>query len=347
MSIRGIVLPVALLTAGIASAETEAEHARFHQLEALFAGATVVGTPEIASCTLSGGAEASCMKITVVAAPSDHLAGPFCPRTITDDATQGGTWFVDGEVRDVDGPFIAGLAEIYGDDTWQMYDPETGKVRFVDRVLGCEVAGDPNSADQYENTCVECELGYMGSTVTQTYFIPLTPVAAATPEAGSGIQSGIALAFNGVKMDAPAPLDLILGGHTLGPFDDCGGHINPKSGYHYHGILDDCGPRVAAKVEKHAPLIGITMDGYDLYDRLDADGTEPSDLDACRGHVVEGLGYHYHVNAAAKNQIINCFSAQTGCSLEDADAPCNQEAHEDRRGPPPGDGPPAGAAQKP
>ncbi|MBT8419089.1 MAG: YHYH protein [Silicimonas sp.] len=312
-----------------ADAQTVEEAARFAELQQLFQTATIVGIPEIADCTLSGGTETTCFKITVVAAPSDHITGPFCPRTIDDTAEDGGKWFVDGEVRDVDGAFIANLAEIYGDDAWQMYDPETGEVYLRAGEIGCIVAGDPtNETNQPDNICVECELGYIGQTVTQTYFIPLTSVRVVQPDERIGSNSGIGLAFNGVKFDAPAPLDLILGGHTLGPFDDCTGHINPHTGYHYHGVTEGCGARVEAAVEGHADMIGVAMDGFDIYDRLDADGTESDDLDACRGHEVEGLGYHYHVNPTAKNQVIGCFTGETGCSTGDPDATCDASAQQ-------------------
>lgn len=322
------LIPVLVVAAPAAHAHDEghdhSEMSRFEQLDALFQSATVVGVSSVETCTLSGGTETECFKITVVAAPSDHITGPFCPRTIDDTAEDGGKWFVDGEVRDVDGEFIANLAEIYGDDAWQMYDPETGEVYRRGGEIGCLVAGDPNNeTGQPENICVECELSYIGKTVTQTYFIPLSPVPVDDPDPRIAPDSGIGLAFNGVKFDAPAPLDLILGGHTLGPFDDCTGHVNPYTGYHYHGVTEGCGVRVEAAEEGHAALIGVAMDGYDIYDRLDADSTEPDDLDACRGHFSEALGYHYHVNPTAENQVIGCFAAETGCSSGDSDATCD------------------------
>ncbi|UOA32790.1 Bicyclomycin resistance protein [Sulfitobacter sp. DSM 110093] len=321
--LRTLPLTVLVLSSA-ANAQSAAEVARYDQLVARFQTATVVGLPEIADCTLSGGTQTSCLKITVVAAPSDHITGPFCPRTITDTAEDGGKWFVDGKVRDVDGAFIVNLAKIYGDDAWQMFDPETGEVYVRAGEIGCIVAGDPtNETGQPDNICVECELGYVGHTVTQTYFIPLTPVPVAQSDDRIGASTGIGLAFNGVKFYAPAPLDLILGGHTLGPFDDCTGHINPHTGYHYHGVTEGCGARVAAVVVGHADMIGVAMDGFDIYDRLDADGIEPDDLDTCRGHEVEGLGYHYHVNPTAENQVIGCFAAETGCSSGDAEATCD------------------------
>lgn len=317
-----------------AFAQTQPEQDRFHELVTLYQAATIVGEPSIETCILSQGAEADCMKITVVAAPSDHITGPYCPLNISDTAEAGGTWFVDGEVRDVDGEFIANLSEIYQDDAWQMFDPETGDIFVRNNEIGCTVAGDPtNSTQQPDNICVDCSLGFIGRTVTRTYFIPLSP--AETDGESGGVRGGVGVAFNGVKVEGPAPLELILGGITLGPFDDCGGHINPSEGYHYHGILEECGARATATVDGHATQLGVALDGHDLYDQLDLDGSEPTDLDACRGHFVEGLGYHYHVSATATNQILPCLTAQTGCTLDDPNSICDATVQSGRPGGPP------------
>jgi hypothetical protein len=315
-------------------AQTQQEQDRFDELVTLYQAATVVGEPSLEPCVLSQGAEANCLKITVVAAPSDHITGPYCPLNISDTAEEGGTWFVDGEVRDVDGEFIANLSEIYQDDAWQMFNPETGDIFVRNNEIGCIVAGDPtNATGQPDNICVDCSLGFIGKTVTRTYFIPLDP-APSDGDVGD-VRSGVGLALNGVKVEGPAPLDLILGGITLGPFDDCGGHINPSEGYHYHGILEKCGARAEAAAEGHAARLGVAMDGHDLYDQLDLDSTEPADLDTCRGHDVEGLGYHYHVSDTASNQILPCLTAQTGCSLDNTEAGCDASIQSGRLGGPP------------
>ena len=327
------------LTAAVA--QSAAEKARFETLVARFEPATVIGAPSIEPCTLSQGTQAFCLKITTLAAPPDHPTGPYCPQTITDTAEQGGTWIKDGEVYDVDGPFIANLATFYDDDEWQMFDPATGEVNRRAGELGCVVAGDPNNTtNQPNNICVECELKHMDKQVTTTSFIPLTPVKAGGWRTWFGMherigpQTGVGLALNGVRLDAPAPLELILGGHTLGPFDDCGAHVNPHAGYHYHGVTD-CGTRLPAEKDGHATLVGVSMDGFDIYDRLDAKSDEPRDLDSCRGHDGDVLGYHYHVAGAGENGIIACHTGETGCTSENPDAVCNSASHR-RRGPPGG-----------
>ena len=51
--------------------------------------------------------------------------------SITDDASAGGIWFDGNGVYDLDGQFITGLAELYDDDNWRMYD-EDGNVQVTE-----------------------------------------------------------------------------------------------------------------------------------------------------------------------------------------------------------------------
>ena len=101
-----------------------------------------------------------------------------------------------------------------------------------------------------------------------------------------------------------------------------GGHVNLHVGYHSHAVTG-CSPEVAAAAAGHAPIIGIAMDGYPLMSRANADGAEPADLDACRGHDRDGLGYHYHANQPGANQTIGCFKAEYGCTLTNSGQSCD------------------------
>ncbi|MDA7787757.1 YHYH protein [Sphingomonadaceae bacterium] len=315
------------------------------EMTGLFASADIVGEPSVESCTLSGGTQTQCLKITLVSAPTQHKEGPFCPSTIESGPEDGGTWVDDDKVYDVDGPFIRNLSTFYDDPEWQMYDPETGEVRAVREELGCAVAGDPSSAEDNKNTCVECYQAFIETAPTQTYFIPLRPVDLAEINGEVGPRSAMGVAFNGVKFDAPAPMQMILGGHTLGPFDDCGGHVNPHTGYHYHAVLG-CEPGISASVADHSDKIGIAMDGYRIFANENAKGEVPSDLDQCGGHDVEELGYHYHAGIPGGNQVLGCFRAEIGCSSDEPDGICDASQVRDR-GPPGGRGGPGGNGPPP
>lgn len=274
---------------------------------ALFlSGTTVTKVP----CTLSNGTTTTCYQIVTSGVPADHDMGPWCPSTITDDASAGGIWLENGEVYDVDGEFIKNLATFYADNTWMMYDAD-GNIYKTETEDDCANAANPNVGVEYKNFCVQCLPSYVTG-ITQTYLIPVTPVKLTSaisfggPGPGNNGPSQRGVAFNGVVFDAPAPVDNILGAYTLAPFDDAGGHINLNAGYHYHAATG-----VSTKVlqsDDHAAMIGYAMDGHGMYAQLDSESKEPTDLDACRGHYDDKRGYHYHVAAPGTNSFIGCLS---------------------------------------
>ena len=318
----------AALIAGLAACATPAvahtSNGSVAQVAAFFASADLVGEPKIVDCTLSQGAQTKCLSITVKADPHSYTPGPWCPGNISDGAEAGGIWLKDGEVHDVDGTFIKNLAELYGDAKWQLYDPGTGNVRFTGTLQACQAAARPDVDPAYQNYCVQCLPEYMPEDATTTYVIPVEPQATTQSQPTNFAGSGVA--YNGIRLDGPAPLDAILAAHTIAPFDDCGGHVNTHVGYHYHAVTDclqqppaTFGP-VAAE---HGTQIGIAMDGFQIFSHLTASGSDPDDLDSCNGHQSDGMAYHYHAGTAGSNAILGCLTAQAGCVLEDGDAVCD------------------------
>ncbi len=258
-------------------------------------------------CTLSDGTETTCYRIEIIGVPTDHDVGPFCPRTIDDGPEDTGIWFDSGTMLDADGALVMGLAELYDDANWQLYDEDTGIVRVTETQEACEAAARPDVDPQYQNHCVECSLDYVDGGVEKELLIPVTPIRQATPTEIGG-QTGVGVALSGAHMDPPAPVDAILSAYTIAPFDDCGGHINPATGYHYHAATG-C-PRQIEQSDGHAALIGYALDGFAIHAMADSDG-EPADLDACRGHSDSVRGYHYHAASAGENMFIGCFSGLT------------------------------------
>lgn len=275
----------------------------------LFLEGTTVTT---VACTLSDGTETTCYQVVTNGVPADHNMGPWCPSNISDDAEAGGIWLENGEVYDVDGAFIENMATFYNDNTWQMYDTD-GNIYVTETEDDCANAANPDVGVEYENFCVECLPSYVAD-ITRTYLIPIMPVKLDTPVdfatmgppgvGGTG-PSERGIAFNGIVFDAAAPTDAILGAYTLAPFDDAGGHINLAAGYHYHAATG-----VSTKIAQsdgHAAMIGYAMDGHGIYERLNEEEEEPTDLDTCRGHTDETRGYHYHVAAAGSNSFLDCL----------------------------------------
>ena len=223
MRILVLILLVAIGPGPIVSAQNV-----FDVNPLLFHEDSVHLTYQTVSCNLSDGSSATCFEITATGTPSDHAQGPWCPDNISDDSTAGGIWLEGGQVYNVDGAFIQNMANFYNDNTWLMYD-SNGDIYTTDTQTDCNNAANPNVGNQYQNYCVECLPSYVAG-LTQTYLIPVTPVllnspvqfAMGGPGGGNG-PSVRGLAFNGVRFDAPAPTNAILGAYTLAPFDDAGG----------------------------------------------------------------------------------------------------------------------------
>ncbi|MEM7591387.1 MAG: YHYH protein [Cyanobacteria bacterium P01_A01_bin.83] len=282
-------------------------------------------------CTLSGGTETTCYRITTMTAkPSNHQAGPWCPSNLTDSAQEGGIWIEDGKVYDVDGKFIENLDEFYNDDEWKLYR-DNGTVKVTRSAEECAAAARPDVDEKYNNYCVQCLPEYVDEEAAiQTFVIPVTPVSQTTPsEIGRGGARAIGVALNGITFDPPAPTEAILSAHTLAPFDDCGGHINLHGGYHYHAHTG-CSTEVEQS-DNYAPMIGYALDGFPMYAHLDREGKEATNLDQCGGIYDEVRGYHYRVADAGSNSFINCFKGESGCKFEgDGDGQlCNATATRD------------------
>ncbi|MBN8823044.1 MULTISPECIES: YHYH protein [unclassified Spirosoma] len=258
--------------------------------------------------TLSDGTSATCYKIVTNNTPTEHAVGPWCPTNITDNASKGGIWFEGGKVYDVDGAFIKNLASFYNDAVWKLYNAD-GSIKVTNTKAACEAAARPNVDPAYNNYCVECQPSYV-SGLKKTFYIPIKPVKLSQSASVMGMGTVVGIAFNGVNFDPPAPTSAILGAHTLAPLDDAGGHVNTATGYHYHAATGLT--KKIAQSDGHAAMIGYAMDGYGLYERLDASGKEPTDLDANRGHYDSVRGYHYHVAYAGNNSFISGFRGAQG-----------------------------------
>lgn len=283
--------------------------------------------PKIVDCETIEGTATSCYQLVTSGGPAGREPGPFCPRTITDQADVSGGWFSkdgSGDLVDLTGNFILKLSEYYGDEQWVLYDAKTKKIRYTATLEACSGAARPDVEEQYKQNCIECDMAYLDNDFSVTYLIPTHPIPAA--KTGRVRTAGIAL--DGTELAGPAPVDEILGSYTIAAFDDCGGHINLHQGYHYHsttGCTD-----APATDDGHAALIGYATDGYGMYAMKDAQGKEES-LDECRGTTDDTRGYHYHVASPSENIFIGCLHGE---SVRPAGGPPGGPGGHD--GPPPG-----------
>lgn len=252
------------------------------------------------------GIETVCYVIKTKSQPSEHKMGPWCPDHIDDGAEKAGIWFDNGKVYDVDGHFIAELAEFYEDDEWKLFR-EDGSIKVTRTQEECEGAAKPDVDEEYQNYCVQCMPEYYKDQIT-TFVIPVNPIYKSKAQRLG--RNGIGIAFNGVNFDAPAPTHAILAAHTLAPLDDNGGHVNPHGGYHYHAATGST--KEIGQTDTHSPMLGYAIDGFGIYALLDKENNEPTNLDECGGHIDEIRGYHYHVGEAGGNQIIKCLHGIPG-----------------------------------
>lgn len=281
----------------------------------LFADEGLAEDITVVDCTLSGGTETTCYQIITNGSAAGVTVGPFCPDNISVmNEEEVGLW-VDGrdEVYDITGDFIVNLPNLYNDQNWILYDQATGEVNVTKGAEQCAAAANPNVAAENQQQCVECLLEDVDGGIAQTILIPTTPVPldASVELPANAFTMGVAL--NAIPLSAPAGIDDILGNYIIAAFDDCGGHINAAEGYHYHGATE-CNA-TGTQSDGHAAQIGYAIDGYAIYARLNADGSEPTGLDECLGETDDVRGYHYHAADLSENRIIGCFHGETAGDL--------------------------------
>lgn len=287
-----------------------AEHLTVESTEAVnpayFIQESLVQEITLEERTLSDGSKAMCYVIVTRSEPHEHEMGPWCPTLISDGVEDGGIWFHQGKVYDVDGAFIANLEDFYEDERWSLVRKD-GTIQVTESKEAFLAAARPRVDPRYENHCVEGRPEWFEGFET-TYVIPARPVY--NERATRLGRHAVGLAFNGVNYDPPAPTHAILAAHTLAPLDDAGGHLNPYAGYHYHAATGQT--KEIAQPDGHAPMIGYALDGFGIYAARDENGELATNLDECGGHFDVKRGYHYHVGEAGENQIIKAFRGTPG-----------------------------------
>lgn len=276
---------------GLALSTSAFGHAGAHSVEK----AALAAPSEVVDCTLENGEAAQCAKYVVKYLPDSLEIGPFCPATLDDE---GGIWNWDGDeagLYRIDGAFLKML-----DAQGYTFFNEAGEVYSFD--IRVEGPTEPN----------ECISGSVDTDVEMTVLIPVTPVMAEEP-AMLGTVSKIGIGLDGVPIFADAP-SVLHTGH-MPALDTCGGHVDPGGWYHWHATATD----VNALFEKEGvdadcvnveqdqtAQFGYAFDGFAMYGSREHDGSVPSGLDECGGHVglTEEGGepvYHYHASESFPN----------------------------------------------
>ena len=287
---------------------------------------------EIVDCELSDGTMTQCYSLlTSGVEKTSDMIGPFCPETTSTSAENAGLW-LDGEaLYEADGEFFLNLPNIYGQtypsEAWAGFADAEGNINITRTLEDCEAAANPDVGLEYAGFCVQCNLAELTADLELEFLIPVTPEAAGAPN-NLTVSAGISL--NGFQIAAQAPVDAILSAITVAPFDDCGGHVNPNDGYHYHAATarDGCNS-AGTDANGHPDIMGYAMDGYGIYGPL-AVGSEEADLlDDCNGIEDATYGYHYHAGSPELNQHIACF---TGKIVATDEGPGGPRGGNDRAG---------------
>ena len=240
----------------------------------------------IVSRTLSDGSTADCYKIVSTSTPTDHNMGPWCPGNISDDASAGGIWLNDGKVYDVDGAFVKNLATFFNDETWMLYNKETGAITKTTTKQECEEAANPNVGAEYQNYCVECLPAYVAD-ITHTYYIPVTPKKAKTPYT-----------------------------YSRGPGGGPGGPMGPPQGQrpeHPNNQGRPEHPEAGAAHKRPEGKSGMPSSRGLAFNGVVFDAPAPVDnilaaytlapFDDAGGHINLSAGYHYHAATGVSKKI--------------------------------------------
>jgi len=140
-----------------------------------------------------------------------------------------------------------------------------------------------------------------------TLYVPAVP---AIGTASDTPMSAIGMALNGVPFynqyaAGQQPLTA-----EIESFDHYNGHPDQTGSYHYH--LE---PLFLTQTSGSS-LVGVLLDGFPVYGPQDSDGSTPTDLDVCNGHVgvtrdFPETIYHYHTTEASP-YISGCFKGTPG-----------------------------------
>ena len=138
--------------------------------------------------------------------------------------------------------------------------------------------------------------------------VPVAPASAASSDTPLG---PIGLSVNGVALFNQYAAGRMPLGPEIQSFDRYNGHPSPSGQYHYH-----VEPLWITAAKGKSALVGVLLDGFPVYGTIDTNGSTPSNLDACNGHIgvtpdfPSGI-YHYHVTSASP-YISGCFRGTPG-----------------------------------
>jgi hypothetical protein len=270
---------------------------------------------QIVDCTLENGSSTQCYQLKFYAnAVNDD--GPFCPPTIDD---VGGLGIYEPGAAGTN----VGLAAI---DAALLNIIEADGFDIVqnDGTVNINVPGQGGPPAPGISACLQA---LPDDDLELIYLIPVEPQELASPNTITTVEQ-LGVSLDGIPFKGNPPP--VIGGGPGGggsdvlmpALDPCGGHHDPGGYYHWHmianstnDVLTDLGIDAVSCTgfpQNNTAIMGFAMDGHPIYGQFEADGSAPTNLDNCNGHLTptpeypDGV-YHYHAVEATAPNIPPCL----------------------------------------
>ncbi|MFY0602118.1 MAG: YHYH protein [Cyclobacteriaceae bacterium] len=279
-----------------------------------FFNGTSLLSSSIVNCELEDGTMTTCYQLEFQSTPVS--TGPFCPAT---DSNVGGLG-------------IYNELSVLKASLWTQM--ESDGYDIVDASGNINI-NDPGSGGGIESGLSYCLEGTADTDITLTFLIPASPVNLSVVNTLESVEL-VGLSMDGVpeNSDPPSAVGGGPGGGVadvalLPSLDPCGGHQDPAGYYHWHFVAEAMNTVLADKSigdftctnigQSATALVGFAKDGYPIYSSSESDGSTPTGLDECWGHIAattdypEGV-YHYHASATEAPNLPPCLkgAAVTG-----------------------------------
>lgn len=286
----------------------------------------------IVNCTLENGSSTQCYQLTFRSNPVEN--GPYCPATIDDI---GGVGIYDGATNPGFQVLKRSLWEAMEADGYDIVD-EDGNINIVDPGAGMSGGGPggppPGGGGPPTgggagggNSMAACLEAAPDDDLQLTFLIPVTPEMLSSVDELQRVEN-LGVSLDGIPLTGDPPSATMSagnmpgGGGAIPSIDPCGGHMDPSGYYHLHFVAEEMNNVLDAHgitevsctnfAQSETALIGFAKDGFPIYASKDPDGTLPTDLDACHGHIgptseFPNGTYHYHASSSLAPNIPPCL----------------------------------------
>ena len=281
-----------------------------YSIDASFFNSTSLISFSTVNCNLENGSTTTCYELVFHSNPVED--GPYCPQTIDDI---GGVGIYDGNTNPGFQVMKKSLWDAMEADGYDIVDAD-GNINIVDPA---NMSGPPPSG-----ACLEAT---PDDNLILTFLIPTNPELLSSPDMLQTVEN-LGVSVDGIPLTGNPPSatqsmgGMPGGGGAIPSIDPCGGHIDPFGYYHLHFAPEEMNNVLAAYditevscthfSQSETALVGFAKDGFPIYASKDSDGSAPSDLDSCNGHISatahfpDGV-YHYHASSTEAPNVPPCL----------------------------------------